>query len=106
VSQPAEINRGVVEAALRAIGGEREQGWDNRSEAAKDAYVRRLRQGAEEPSELTSLLADPDVAARWAGVPWLLRAEYVAWINSGRTGFTRRRRAAFALRNDPADLPS
>jgi hypothetical protein len=104
VSQPAEINREVVEAALRAIGGAREQAWDSRSEDAKDAYVQRLRQGADEPSELTVLLAGQDAADRWAGVPWLLRAEYAAWIKSGRTRFTRRRRAAFALRNAPADL--
>ena len=103
MSQPAEINRDVVEAALRAIGGEREEGWDNRSEDGKDAYVRRLRQGGEQPAELTALLADPAAAELWAGVPWLLRAEYAAWVNSGRTGFTRRRRAAFALRNVPSE---
>jgi hypothetical protein len=103
VNQPVEITRSEVDEAFRAAGGEREQSWRNRSEEAKDAYIQRLRRGAEEPAELSALRADPDAAERWAEVPWLLRAEYVAWINGGRTRFARRRRAAFALRNAPAD---
>jgi hypothetical protein len=105
VSEPAEITRAAVDAAIRSVGGEREQRWDTSSDEAKDAYVQRLRQGAGEPVELSALLADPDAAERWAGLPWLLRAEYAAWINGARTGFMRRRRAAFALKNEDAAMP-
>jgi hypothetical protein len=105
MDRPTEISREAVAAAFRAAGGEREQSWDARSAAAKDAYVRRLREGASEPAELAVLLGDSELAERWANVPWLLRAEYVAWINSARTGFTRRRRAAFALKNASGERP-
>ena len=100
MNEPAEITREAVDSALRAAGGEREQRWDTSSEEARVAYVQRLREGAREPAELSVLLADPADAERWAGLPWLIRAEYVAWINGARTGFVRRRRAAFALKND------
>jgi hypothetical protein len=100
VSEPAEITREAVDSAFRAVGGRREQRWDTSSEEAKVAYVQRLRQGAREPVELSELLADPADAERWAGLPWLLRAEYAAWINGARTRFVRRRRAAFALKNE------
>ena len=105
MSEPAEITRAAVDAAFRSVGGEREQRWGESGDEAKDAYVQRLRQGAGEPVELSGLLADPDAAERWAGLPWLLRAEYVAWINGARTGFMRRRRAAFALKNEAESTP-
>jgi hypothetical protein len=103
MDEPPELTRESIDAAFRAAGGEREQSWDDRSDEAKQAYVQRLRQGADEPAELSALLADADAAARWAELPWLVRAEYVAWINDARTGFTRRRRAAFALRKAAAE---
>jgi hypothetical protein len=106
VTDPTEITREAVDAAVRAVGGEREQRWESSSEERKAAYVQRLRQGASEPAELSVLLADPDAAERWAGLPWLLRAEYVAWINAARTGFMRRRRAAFAVKSEAAPTPS
>jgi hypothetical protein len=102
VSSPIEITRERVEAALRSVGGEREQRWSSRSEEGKEAYVERLRQGVREPAELSALLVDPEAAKRWADLHWLLRTEFCAWINEGRTRFTRRRRAAFALRRAPA----
>ena len=104
MNEPVEITRAAVDAAFRAAGGEREQSWENRSDQQKDGYVQRLRQGAGEPAELSVLLADPDAAERWAGLPWLLRAEYVAWINGARTGLVRRRRAAFAVRSEVTKL--
>ncbi len=106
MSEPAEITREAIDAAFCAVGGEREQRWDTSSEEAKVAYVERLQHGAREPVELSLLLADPDHAERWAGLPWLIRAEYVAWINGARTGFMRRRRAAFALRNEAESRPA
>jgi hypothetical protein len=98
VSSPVEITRDSVDGALRGAGGERLERWNARSDEAKDDYVERLRQGAREPGELAALLADPEAAEGWAEVHWLLKAEFCAWINEGRIGFTRRRRAAFALR--------
>jgi hypothetical protein len=103
LDEPAEITRDVLEAAFRAVDGERERAWSSRSEEAKDAYVQRLRRGAREPVELSALLVDRELAQRWEGVHWLLRAEFCAWINAGRTGFTRRRRAAFALKQAPTE---
>ena len=103
MSSTVEITHDSVEAALRAVGGEREQRWNSRNEEAQDAYVQRLQEGSAEPAELSALLVDPEASELWASVHWLLRAEFCAWINEGRTRFTRRRRAAFALRQAPTD---
>ena len=103
MSSTVEITHDSVEAALRAVGGEREQRWNSRNEEAQDAYVQRLQEGSAEPAELSALLVDPEAFELWASVHWLLRAEFCAWINEGRTRFTRRRRAAFALRQAPTD---
>jgi hypothetical protein len=103
VSSPVDITRDSVEAALRSAGGERAQRWNSRTEEGKAAYVQRLRHGSSEPAELSALLVGPEAAGRWADVHWLRKAEFCAWINEGRTSWTRRRRAAFALRQAPIE---
>ena len=98
---PLDLTIDEYEERLAVAGAERLALWRQMPDDERVLYVDRMRAGGGDPPELLVLLRDPENREAWGYVPWIVQREYCLWINEGRIGPIRQRRARIAIRDAP-----
>src|SRR5262249_26208998 len=101
---PLEITETELATAVSEAAPARQTAWAGLSPERRAAYLEETRRFGGEPPELTALLREGSMRETWNAAPLLVRLEWSRWINHGRTGLQRRRRAQRAVVEAPHDV--